>query len=359
MAAALAVAGTEIVAVDAMQVYRGMDIGTAKPTAADRAARAAPLPRPRRRRPRTFTVADYRARRTTRSRSPTIAAADRCSSPAPACTSPRSSTASRCPAAGPRSAPSSRPRPTRRRCTQRLARARPGGGRDASSPANRRRIVRALEVTLGSGRPFSSYGPGPAGVPADRRRADRAALAARRRWPSASSAGCEAMMAAGLLDEVRRPRRRRAVAHRPPGARLQGAARPPRGRRHARRRRRRDRRCGPASSPSARSGGSVATPAYAGSTSTATRSPRWRRRWSPRCRHDRTHAHQAPRTRQRLPRRCSRRSRDVADLPALAPGGCATARTGVGADGLLVGRRRRRRRRPHGAATTPTAAGPR
>jgi tRNA dimethylallyltransferase len=27
-------------------------------------------------------------------------------------------------------------------------------------PTNRRRIVRALEVTLGSGRPFSSYGPG-------------------------------------------------------------------------------------------------------------------------------------------------------------------------------------------------------
>jgi tRNA dimethylallyltransferase len=27
-------------------------------------------------------------------------------------------------------------------------------------PANRRRVVRALEVTLGSGRPFSSYGPG-------------------------------------------------------------------------------------------------------------------------------------------------------------------------------------------------------
>ena len=27
-------------------------------------------------------------------------------------------------------------------------------------PTNRRRIVRALEVTVGSGRPFSSYGPG-------------------------------------------------------------------------------------------------------------------------------------------------------------------------------------------------------
>jgi len=34
---------------------------------------------------------------------------------------------------------------------------------DAASkmePSNRRRVVRALEVTLGSGRPFSSYGPG-------------------------------------------------------------------------------------------------------------------------------------------------------------------------------------------------------
>ena len=38
MAAALTVPGTEVVAVDAMQVYRGMDIGTAKPTASDRAA---------------------------------------------------------------------------------------------------------------------------------------------------------------------------------------------------------------------------------------------------------------------------------------------------------------------------------
>lgn len=38
MAAALAAGGTHIVACDAMQVYSGMDIGTAKPTAADRAA---------------------------------------------------------------------------------------------------------------------------------------------------------------------------------------------------------------------------------------------------------------------------------------------------------------------------------
>lgn len=35
-------------------------------------------------------------------------------------------------------------------------------------PANRRRIVRALEVTLGSGRPFSSFGPGLAAYPPTR-----------------------------------------------------------------------------------------------------------------------------------------------------------------------------------------------
>ncbi len=70
-------------------------------------------------------------------------------------------------------------------------------------PTNRRRVVRALEVTLGSGRPFSSFGPGlgayppspfllvgvrlPHDVVADR-------IAAR----------YEQQMAAGFLDEVER-----------------------------------------------------------------------------------------------------------------------------------------------------------
>jgi tRNA dimethylallyltransferase len=35
-------------------------------------------------------------------------------------------------------------------------------------PSNRRRVVRALEVTLGSGRPFSSYGPGLEAYPPSR-----------------------------------------------------------------------------------------------------------------------------------------------------------------------------------------------
>ncbi|MGH2686913.1 MAG: tRNA (adenosine(37)-N6)-dimethylallyltransferase MiaA, partial [Actinomycetota bacterium] len=70
-------------------------------------------------------------------------------------------------------------------------------------PTNRRRVVRALEVTLGSGRPFSSFGPGLEAYPAvpfrqvglhvepdvlGRRIADR----------------YRAQMAAGFLEEVRR-----------------------------------------------------------------------------------------------------------------------------------------------------------
>jgi len=70
---------------------------------------------------------------------------------------------------------------------------------------NRRRIVRALEVTMGSGRPFSSYGPGlDAHPPTDftmvglKRETDdvRARIVDRYRQ----------QMAAGFLDEVRRLR---------------------------------------------------------------------------------------------------------------------------------------------------------
>jgi tRNA dimethylallyltransferase len=69
-------------------------------------------------------------------------------------------------------------------------------------PGNRRRIVRALEVTLGSGRRFSSYGPGVGAFPPTFWRLagvwlPRQVVSARieRRFM--------AMMEAGLLDEVR------------------------------------------------------------------------------------------------------------------------------------------------------------
>ena len=79
-----------------------------------------------------------------------------------------------------------------------------------TNPTNRRRVVRALEVTVGSGRPFSSFGPGLGvypptgytliGVPFD---------------PVAVDARIESRMARwlefGLLDEVR------ALAARPGG----------------------------------------------------------------------------------------------------------------------------------------------
>ena len=61
-------------------------------------------------------------------------------------------------------APSSRPSPTPRRCTAGWPTLDPVAAA-RMEPTNRRRVVRALEVTLGSGRPFSSFGPGLATYP--------------------------------------------------------------------------------------------------------------------------------------------------------------------------------------------------
>ncbi len=70
-------------------------------------------------------------------------------------------------------------------------------------PTNRRRVVRALEVTLGSGRPFSSFGPG----------LDSHAMTPFRlvglRWDRAEldqriAARYQHQLAQGFLDEVRR-----------------------------------------------------------------------------------------------------------------------------------------------------------
>ncbi|MGV3758477.1 MAG: tRNA (adenosine(37)-N6)-dimethylallyltransferase MiaA, partial [Actinomycetota bacterium] len=70
-------------------------------------------------------------------------------------------------------------------------------------PTNRRRIVRALEVTLGSGRPFSSFGPGVHGHAGEAftlvgLAMEQAEVAER------IEARYVAQMAAGFLDEVRR-----------------------------------------------------------------------------------------------------------------------------------------------------------
>ena len=68
-------------------------------------------------------------------------------------------------------------------------------------PSNRRRVVRALEVTLGAGRPFSSFGPGLDAyppVPTHQVRLEVPLAELDRRI----DARVDAMLAAGLLDEV-------------------------------------------------------------------------------------------------------------------------------------------------------------
>jgi tRNA dimethylallyltransferase len=74
-------------------------------------------------------------------------------------------------------------------------------------PSNRRRVIRALEVTVGGGRPFSGYGPGLAAYPVVPWRVagvwlPRPVVAAR------IGRRLAAMADAGLVDEVDRLRRR-------------------------------------------------------------------------------------------------------------------------------------------------------
>jgi tRNA dimethylallyltransferase len=71
------------------------------------------------------------------------------------------------------------------------------------APTNRRRVVRALEVTLGAGRPFSEFGPGLGAYPATGIPQVGLALASDEvdRRIELRFAG---MVEAGLVDEVRR-----------------------------------------------------------------------------------------------------------------------------------------------------------
>ncbi len=70
-------------------------------------------------------------------------------------------------------------------------------------PTNRRRVVRALEVTLGSGRPFSSFGPGLAAYPPAAVRLVGLALP-RPVLDDRIERRFRGMVAAGLVEEVAR-----------------------------------------------------------------------------------------------------------------------------------------------------------
>ncbi|MHB8263320.1 MAG: tRNA (adenosine(37)-N6)-dimethylallyltransferase MiaA [Acidimicrobiales bacterium] len=70
-------------------------------------------------------------------------------------------------------------------------------------PRNKRRIVRALEVTIGSGRPFSSYGVGLESYPGSARFRIAGIPLDRDSYASAIAERFQGWMDAGLLDEAR------------------------------------------------------------------------------------------------------------------------------------------------------------
>jgi len=71
-------------------------------------------------------------------------------------------------------------------------------------PGNGRRLVRALEVTLGSGRPFSSFGPGLAAYPPTTRFRLAGVWLPRPVLAERIAARYRAQLESGFLDEVRR-----------------------------------------------------------------------------------------------------------------------------------------------------------
>ena len=197
-----------------MQVYRGLDIGTAKPTPAERAEVAHHLvdvadPSEEWSVQRTqvaarAAIADIEARG---QRALLVggtglyvrAVVDELADPADrsrAC-APRSTRA-----AADDAGLAARVRPAHRSSIR--------SPRRASSPGNRRRIVRALEVIELTGRPFSSFGPGidEYAPPAISVTLVGVWLAARRAGARASPPASTTMRAAGLVDEVRGARRR-------------------------------------------------------------------------------------------------------------------------------------------------------
>lgn len=191
--------GTEIVSADAMAVYRGMDIGTAKPTITEQGGITHHL----------IDVADP-------SEEYTVARFQDDVGLAVGSISGRGGVPIVVGGTGlyvravvdnftlPGRFPDVRARierePSDQVLWERLAELDPIAA-DKMLPTNRRRIVRALEVTIGSGQPFSSFGPGvdryppssfrQVGLSLDRDELDRRI-----------DARYEAQVAAGFLDEV-------------------------------------------------------------------------------------------------------------------------------------------------------------
>ena len=202
MAYAQARSDVEIVAVDAMQVYRRMDIGTAKPTQSDRQAvphHGIDLVEPT----EAYTVADF-----ARAVGPVVAEiAERRHQPLLVAGTGLYLRALTDPMTIPGQWPEVRATLDSRALAEgsaalhaQLTELDPVAA-SRMEPSNARRVVRALEVTLGSGRPFSSFGGGindyrPTDCVQIGLRWSRDALTSR------IALRVERMMAAGLLAEV-------------------------------------------------------------------------------------------------------------------------------------------------------------
>jgi tRNA dimethylallyltransferase len=191
--------GVELVSIDSMQVYRGMDIGTAKPSAADR--REVPhhlldLVDPS----DEFTVADFRD-------AYGGALADIADRGAAALLVGGTGLYHRVviddfdlPGQWPEVRAALELEGDTARLHERLRQLDPAAAAKME-PTNRRRVLRALEVVIGSGRPFSSFGPGVDDYPPS------PVIQVGLRWPrdvvrARIDARVVAMIDAGLVAEV-------------------------------------------------------------------------------------------------------------------------------------------------------------
>ncbi|MCU1396469.1 MAG: miaA [Ilumatobacteraceae bacterium] len=199
MALAEARGDVEIVAVDAMQVYRGMDIGTAKPTVADQAAvrhHGIDLVEPS----ESFTVATYQT--VAREALAGIAAAGHRAVLVAGTGLYLTSVIDdlTLPGEWPEIRAELEAETDFAALHARLASLDPVAAARIE-PGNQRRLVRALEVCVGSGRTFSSFGPGTDAYPPIE--TPQVGL----RWPrevltERIASRVHRMVALGLVDEV-------------------------------------------------------------------------------------------------------------------------------------------------------------
>jgi len=210
MAAALANGSTELVVCDAMQVYKRMDIGTAKPTAQDQAQvphHCIDLVAPSER----FTVSDYQVKAraavadiTGRGKNALVVAGtglyltsliDELSFPGE----------------WPEIRRELQQEPEVSRLYRQLKELDPEAASKIER-SNRRRIERVLEVCIGSGKPFSATGPGTGAYP------DNGVVQIGLLWPREMLVArveqrVHNMMAAGFLDEVQQLRKDGNMSH--------------------------------------------------------------------------------------------------------------------------------------------------